>query len=113
MSAASERSIDEAILEAGLTDYLDVWFITQVIEDMLGSDDPDEVRPLALAAIERLLRQGELRVGHLEPPGEFVASRESPDAAFRRIQAELRNLDRELRVGDIAWFEVPGGVASR
>jgi hypothetical protein len=109
MSAASRDEVERAILRAGLVDYLDFWFITHVVEDVLATRDATLVREAALAAIARLLRAQRLRAGDLRPPGEFEAWTLDSASALERIRNELANLDHPLGVGDVAWFEVPEG----
>jgi hypothetical protein len=106
MSAVSEQDIDSAILRAGSVDYLDVWFISGLVEDLVGSAKSDAVE-LAVEAIGRLLSQGALRAGDLQPPGEFVPWPDDPVAALHRIRAAVRQIEGEPAVGEIAWFEVP------
>jgi len=107
MSATSKDKLDEAILRAGSVDYLDLWFITHLVEEVLGTREEPRVREAALDAVGRLLESEKLRAGDLRPPGEFEAWKlDAPDAR-QRIRRDLAALDRPLGVGDVAWFEVP------
>ena len=108
MLATNNERVDEAILQAASVDYLDLWFITHVVEDVLGEAQEEPlIRKTALDAIERLIRAERLRVGDLRPPGEFEAWTLDPTTALERIDRELAALNRPLGVGDVAWFEVP------
>ena len=107
MSAADRDRLEAAIVDAGAVDYLDFWFITRLAQSEIGPRPQEEIREVALQAIHHLLSSGALRAGDLEPPGEFVPWSEDPAKSFDRIQARVRGLDRDLQVGDVAWFEVP------
>jgi hypothetical protein len=103
---SNDTKIDEAIVRAGSVDYLDLWFVTRLIAELLGESDQITVREVALDAIERLARAGRVRVGDLVPPGEFIPWGVDIDAAVHRVRREAHDLDRPLNVGDIAWLEV-------
>lgn len=107
MSAPDVARINTAILQAGSGDYLDLSYLTYLVEETLSSRDTEEIRAKLLEALRRLLSSGQLRAGYLEPPGEFVPWSLTPDQAYDRIETELQRLERPLQVGDIAWFEVP------
>ena len=107
MSAVSEREIDDAILNAGSVDYLDFWFLTHVVDEVLDLTDTPRAEEAALAAVARLLQAGRLRAGDLVPPGEFRPWQLDAAGALERIRRELEALDHPLGVGDVAWFEVP------
>lgn len=106
-SEADRRQLESAILDAGSVDYLDVWFISRLATQELGPRQRDQLQELVLAAIEHLLESGRVRAGDLVTPGEFVPWPSDAAEAFERVRSEFTALNRDLRVGDIAWFEVP------
>lgn len=107
MSGLDASEIDTAILRAGADDYLDLSYLTYLLEEKLATREPAIVRRVLLEALQRLLMTQQLRAGELEPPGEFVPWSVKPKEAYDRIESAFGALDRPVQVGDIAWFEVP------
>jgi hypothetical protein len=106
-SAADSDEVDRAILRAASADYLDLWFVSCVVADVLRTHEDSRVREATLDAVERLLRAKRLRAGALRPPGEFEPWPLDVTSAVTRIRREYAQLDRRLGVGDVAWFEAP------
>ena len=99
--------IDLSILEAGTVDYLDVWYMSSIIEDVLVTTEHEAVMRETVAAIERLLSIGRLEAGRLVPPGEFEPWPVSDARAAPEIRRAVEALgDRPPQVGEIAWFRV-------
>jgi hypothetical protein len=110
MSTAEIEDAKDAILRAGAVDYLDVWFISGLVQDVLHLDAAAAALEISVDAIEQLLREGKLRPGDLVPPGEFVPWARSPDDAIALIRHRINMLGHAPRVGDIAWFERTSGT---
>jgi hypothetical protein len=72
MSSAEAERLKAEILRAAEVDYLDVWFIVGLAQELLGVDDLAGATEIAVDALKKLLTSGALRAGDLVPPGEFV-----------------------------------------
>lgn len=107
ISEADRDRLESAILDAGKVDYLDVWFISRLAQQEFRALDRGELRNLVLAALEHLLRSEQLRAGDLVSPGEFVPWTLAPEESYDRVRTQITALHRDLKVGDVAWFEVP------
>ncbi len=107
MFEIDSEKIDEAVVDLGRVDYLDLWAICRLLEAEFGARAATKSAELALEAVERLLQQGRLRAGDLVPPGEFVPWPHDPATAIGIIRKRFEALDHTLGVGDVAWFEVP------
>lgn len=107
MSAAYSEKIDDAILRAGAVDYLDLWFVSSLVQDVLGEAEEPSVISTTLETVDRLLQRRWMRAGELRPPGEFEPWPLTPSEAVERIGRELQALERPLSVGDVVWFEIP------
>jgi hypothetical protein len=63
---SSDARVDDAIVRAGSVDYLDFWFVTKLVSDVLGGAEQARVHEVALDSIESLTREGRLRVGRCD-----------------------------------------------
>jgi len=109
MSGREALGLDDAILRAGREDYLELSYLTFLAEEQLATRDSAEVRPALLEALRRLLLNGQLHAGILEPPGEFKSWSLAPEDAYARVEAGLNQIAGSPQVGEVAWFAVPEG----
>jgi hypothetical protein len=106
--SVTEEQIDEAVIDVGRVDYLDLWAITRLLTARFGDElelDRDACT-VALDSVERLLRSDVLRAGNLDPPGEFAPWPEQGEVAIREVRERAARLHGALNVGDVGWFEL-------
>src|SRR6266540_4042858 len=100
MTTPNPELLDDEILAAGSVDYLDLWFITNIVRRLTPSSDENDIRRISIETLERLLESGRVRAGDLYPPGDFSPWPFETSEALERIRHELDELHRDLQPGN-------------
>lgn len=93
------------LLEYARTDFVGFHVVTGAAVSILGMEAGDaECRSMILRLVADLFTQG-VHPGNFDPrDGSFAAWDASPDAALRRIVAEMTAMDHLPEAAEICWF---------
>jgi hypothetical protein len=105
------EELREHLLAECREDEVGLWYITKGVRDLLGTQDPAELRRITLHLVRELLQSGEVIAGWYAPSDSglphwrIVSWPGSIEEILDRINTEWDHLGREPNVGEIVILQ--------
>jgi hypothetical protein len=99
-----DRESARDILVDGLSDWVDVGFARQYVQDEVGDLPAVELREQTIEVIGHLFRAGLVVAGGVRKG--FTPWPLDPEATVARIRTEWDEPAAELLLGGLCWFEI-------
>lgn len=101
------RAMKRELLVEGVEDYVGLWEFPPLVRRHLRTQDPEEVKTVALSLLGELIREDMFAPGELAEQGGFTPWSVPPEESFRLIEELWNGLGRDPNMGDdIPWFNL-------
>ena len=89
-----------------LDDWIGLWELIYMVKNIIELTEQKEVKKFLLEFVLDLLKENLILAGFPHTDGSFQKWEGKPKEIVMRIKQDWENLDKEVNVGDVIWFDI-------